>query len=181
LITRNAPNAAQGTFKAKLVRAVPLWTVNAVERVTNGDFSSFTAGWTQLSGGSLAIAAGQGVLTTTGAGSRFERGVTLEAGAYYRVSMDLIEFSGVVNAKMTLMRNAAGNYATIGTITASVPGKVSFIIYAPATDAIISVSGDNVNAGTVTVDNISIRKLDTFCNPLTLVNTTSPGWQEIEA
>lgn len=159
----------------------PLWVASATELVTNGDFSNGTSGWSAFSGGSLAVTNSQGVLTTSGAGSRFERGVTLEAGSYYQVSMDVVALVGSTLARLTLMRGPGGNYSTIGSASLSATGKISFIVLASAADSIISIGGDNVNSGTITVDNISVRKLDSLCNPLTLANTASTGWQEIEA
>lgn len=158
----------------------PLWVADDAQLVTNGDFSGGTAGWFVTGGGSMAVNSGQATLTTTaGQVSRFERGVTLEAGAYYEASVDLVSISGVASARLSLIRDSAGGFRGIASLGLSAPGKIVFAFMAPATDAIIQIVGDSVNAGTMVVDNVSIRKLDSLCNPLQMINTTTDRWQEI--
>lgn len=74
LVTRNFPASTAGTFRARLVRAAPLWQVDLAQLVTNGDFSGGATGWSVTGGGSLAVNSGQATLTTVaGQASRFER------------------------------------------------------------------------------------------------------------
>lgn len=179
LVTRNFPGGFSGTVRARLVRASPLWLVELVQRVINGDFASGTTGWFVTGGGSMAVDSGQATLTTVASQpSRFERGVVLEANAYYEASCDLISLSGVTAARLNLIRDAAGNYRGIAGMGKNSPGKIVFVFQAPATDAIIQIQGDNTNAGTVVVDNVSIRKITSLCNPLTLVNINPDRWSE---
>lgn len=159
----------------------PLWISNATELVANGDFSSGTTGWSPLGSAGFTVTAGQASLTySAGQNSRVERGVILEAGKYYQVSADVISITGVTNARLALIRGAAGAYATIGQVDATNTGKISFVILSSATDTIISMkTGDTVNSGTVVWDNLSVRKLDSVCNLMQMFNTTTDRWVEI--
>lgn len=180
LVTRNFPAGLVGTVRAKLIRVAPLWLVELVQRLTNGDFASGTAGWFVTGGGSMNVNNGQATLTTVASqASRFERGVTLEPNAYYEASCDLISLSGVTAARLNIIRDAAGNYRGIAGMGKNSPGKIVFVFQAPATDAIVQVVGDSTNAGTVVVDNVSIRKITSLCNPCALINTNSDRWSEM--
>lgn len=157
-----------------------LYTAATTNIVVNGDFSNGTTGWSAYSGGTISVNAGQATLTTAASqNSRFERGVVLETDAYYEISADLISVSGVTFGRMTLCRDLAGNYRVISRVDRNTAGRMVVVIKAPATDAIIQIQGDSTNAGTVVVDNISIRKITSLCNPLLLTNITSDRWQEI--
>lgn len=158
----------------------PLWVASATELVTNGDFAGGAAGWTPLDC-TLNASSGQAVITTTqGNNSRVERGVNLEQGATYLVTADLVGLSGNTEARVRLQRGAAGNYASIGTQVLTSVGKFSFVVIAPATDSIISLRGDGSSAGTVTYDNVSVRKLDSLCKPMVTSNFNSDRWQEVQ-
>lgn len=162
----------------------PLWVASAAELVTNGDFNSGTSGWAAKGPGAIQVINGQCVLTTSsGVNSRFERDLTLEPNKYYLCECDAIGRTGNTVTRLQILRGEAGNWAQTGfaEITgATTSGKLQFIFLAPAADALVQIRGDGVNAGTITVDNISVRKLDSLCNPLTLTNTASTGWQEVQ-
>lgn len=174
-------NGVAASCIIKNISFKPLWVANATELVANGDFASGTTGWSQLSSAVLTVNAGQGSISYAAAqNSRVERGVVLEANTYYVVSADVVSITGVTSARLTLIRGAAGSYATLGQADLTAAGKVNFVILSPATDAIISLrTGGTVNSGTIVWDNVSVRKLDSVCNPLQLVNTTSDRWQEV--
>lgn len=158
----------------------PLWTLDTTQLITNGDFTNDTSGWVVMSGGSLSVSSGVATLTTaSGQPSRFEQGVILEPLAWYEYSADLNSFSGVVAVRLQMLRGSAGAFRQILGINYTSSGKMSFVFQAPASDAIAQITGDSTNAGTVVVDNVSLRKLTSICNPLTLVNTTSDRWQEV--
>lgn len=158
----------------------PLWSVEGIERVTNGDFSGGTTGWAAQSGGSIGVTSGQATLTTVAAqASRFEQSVTVEANAYYLVMLDVISLTSVTRAAVQIIRGAAGNYASVAFSQRTSPGKIAVVFRAPATDVMVQVYGDSTNAGSVVVDNVSIRKLPTICNPMTLVNVTTERWSEV--
>lgn len=157
-----------------------IWSVDATERVTNGDFANGTTGWAVQSGGSIAVTSGQATLTTTAAqASRFEQSLNLEANAYYIATLDVIALNTSTKAEMAIIRGAAGNYVTTVWRGRTSAGKLVFVFRAPATDAMVQVYGDSTNAGSVIVDNVSVRKLTSLCNPLSLVNTTTDRWMEV--
>lgn len=158
----------------------PLYTADATNIVVNGDFSNGATGWAAYSGGAISVTSGQATLTTAASqNSRFERGVVLETDAYYEISADLISVSGAVFGRMTLCRDLPGNYRVIARAERSAAGKMVAVIKAPANDAIIQIQGDSTNAGTVVVDNVSIRKITGLCNPCALINTNSDRWSEM--
>lgn len=104
--------------------------------------------------------------------------MVLEASAYYEASADVISFSGVTAARLFVIRGVAGNYRAIANLSITTPGKIVFVFQAPADDALVQILGDNVNAGTVVVDNVSIRKITSICNPATLINSNPDRWSE---
>lgn len=159
----------------------PLYTTNATEIVNNGDFSNGTTGWSNDGGATLTVNTGQANLTTVaGQNSRTTQAVTLEAGSYYQFSFDLVSLSGNANARLNVIRGAAGSFAAIGGLTTSTIGRNSFVLLAPASDAGVQVRSDSNATGSIVFDNVSIRKLDTLCNPLQMINTSSDRWQEID-
>lgn len=156
----------------------PLWTEDAAQLVTNGDFTD-SAGWSTQGSASLSVSGGQATLTTVASQSgRAERGVVLEAGGYYVVSADLVSLT-VTSARLSLIRGAAGSYQRIGIMQLNAAGRFVFIVRSPATDALIQVLGDDTNAGTVVFDNVSVKKVTSLCNPMQMVNCTSDRWQEV--
>lgn len=180
--TRNNP----GTLINCVIKNIsfkPLWVSSATELVTNGNFSNGTANWYVTGSGSIAVTGEQCTLTTASqTNSRFEQGLTLEANAYYVAEADIVSISGVTQARLWILRGELGNYKVISVASATSNNtKLRFVFMAPASDALVQINGDSTNAGSITVDNISVRKIISLCNPLTLVNTASTGWQEIEA
>lgn len=158
----------------------PLWVAGATELVTNGNFSNGTTGWT-ADNGTISVVSGQGVLTTTaGQNSRFAQTLSVDAGAYYEISCDLVALSGVTSATLNFRRGAAGAFTTILETSRTSAGRMSFIAMATGTDVMVQIRGDATNAGTVTVDNISVRKLDSLCNPMVASNFNPDRWQEVQ-
>lgn len=182
LITRNVPNNSVGVFRHKFLRAFPIGTRTGPQLVPNGDFATDLSGWYINGSGSIAWSGEQAVLTcVSGKQSRMERTVTLEAGEMYIATADISAMSGVTQARLNMLHGPAGNYAAIQNAQVASAGmRITNIFRAPANDAMIQIVGDSTNAGTITVDNITLYKLTDFCNPLSLVNTASTGWQEIK-
>jgi len=176
---RNVPGVPASCI-IKNISFRPLWVAGSTELVTNGDFSNGTTGWA-ADNGTISVVSGQGVLTTTaGQNSQFAQTLSVGAGVYYEISCDLVALSGVTSATLNFRRGAAGGFTTIFETSRASAGRMTFIAMATGTDVMVQIRGDGTNAGTVTVDNISVRKLDSLCNPMTLVNTNPDRWQEID-
>lgn len=174
------PANANQTVRIKKPSVKSLLTINTTEVVSNGNFSNGITGWNTIAGGSIGVNSGQVTLTTAaGQPSRFEQQLTLEQGNYYIAEVDLISLNTVTGLRLLISRSTAGNFALIGDVNRATPGKATVIFFATAPDAIIQVRGDGVNAGTLVADNVSLKKINNICNPLTLVNTTPDRWQEV--
>lgn len=183
LITRNVPNNSVGVFKHKFLRAFPIGTRTGPQLVLNGDFNTDVSGWSVNGGASVAWSNGQAVLTVAAqTSSRMERSVLLEAGEMYVATADIIAVSGPSSVRLNMLQGAP-TYTNINNaqVTAQAGMRITNIFRAPASDALIQIVSGEAVAGSITVDNITLYKLTDFCNPLTLTNTASTGWQEIEA
>lgn len=158
----------------------PIGTANQTQLIANGDFSNGTAGWSVLSGGSLAVTSGQATLTTTAnQNSRLDKGLILEAGSYYQASVKILSINSLSFVSLRVIRGVAGNYTGIASQNITSAGVISFIFMATATDAIIQVTGDGFNAGSFVFDDVSLRKMDTLCNPAIMVNSTPERWVQV--
>lgn len=158
-----------------------LGTLNATELVANGTFNAGTAGWSPQGGGIIEVVDGQLLLTILeNQNSRLDKSINVVGGAYYRLSIHIVGFTGIPSVRISVIRGAAGNYAQIASRVVNVNGVMSVIFMSPSTDCIIQVSRDGNLAGTVTVDNISLMRYEGLCNPITLTNVTSANWEDLE-
>lgn len=177
---RSLANQNNANISLRNISIKPLYTLAATQRVTNGDFSGGTTGWAAHNGGAIAVSDGQVTLSTvSGQPSRFERGVGLQAGKHYEASVDIVSMT-VTQCSLSIIRGAAGNYASVASAKATAVGRLTFVFLAQAADALIQVYGDGVNAGTVVVDNVSVREITALCNPMQLANINPDRWEEIE-
>lgn len=158
-----------------------LYSLTESQLIINGDFSAGTTGWSVQNANSFSVVSGRGVLVTTpDQNSRVERPVVLEPGSYYEVSVDVVNITPTHSARINVIRGVAGNYAGIaGESNATATGKRSLVFLAPASDALIQIVCGNPTEATLTIDNVSVRKLNSLCNPIVLHNTTPDRWAEL--
>ncbi len=183
LITRNGQNAMTGTYRHKFLRAFPIGIPTGPELVANGNFDTDASGWFTNGGGQIAWSSGRAVLSLqAGIQSRMERSIVLEPGELYIATADIITFSGTTIARLNILRGMPGNYAGIQNAQVNIiQNKIVNIFRAPAADALVQIVGDSTNAGSITVDNVSVRKLKDVYNPIALNNVVPEQWQEIPA
>ena len=169
------------TCVIKNISLKPLWVTNVTELITNGNFNSGTSGWGVNGGGTFNVVGGQAQLEcVAGQTSRIEQRVTgLQTGAYYLYTADLISATGC-NARLNVIRDEDGGYRGMGGQTVNVGStnaKLQHVFKAPSSSLLFQLSNDaGPTGGTLVWDSVSLRKLDSLCNPLVLSNTTSPGW-----
>lgn len=161
----------------------PLWVADAAELLANGAFNTDIAGWfavnstTAWSSGTLRVDVAAGV--TGGANQSLPE---LTAGKYYVVSATVAEVGPSATASVVALRQAAGSFAVLNSASVTSAGTVTFVFMATASDAQISLRSANASAASYSrFDNVTVRELTTLCNPVTLTNTASTGWQEVEA
>lgn len=180
--TRNNPGTEINCI-IKNISFRPLWVASATELLANGAFNTDTAGWSAInstvawSSGTLRVEVAAGV--TGGATQNLPM---LTAGKYYLLTATVAEVGPSATASVVALRQAAGSFAVLNSASVTAAGTVSFVFMATASDAQISLRSANASAATYCrFDNVSVRELTSLCNPLTLINTVSTGWQEIEA
>ena len=164
--TKSAFLAAVGGVEAAGIIAIGPYDVpGAPERVTNGDFSTGTAGWTAFNGASLSVAAG--ILTLRGTGSDtpgFQQALSLTKGQAYRFRGKLRMSNGQQPA-LHVTRNPANlsSAATIHSDTLTTLHEVTSTF--SAEEATIYVGGRQTAAASVLsseFDDLSVREVLPF-------------------
>ena len=127
------------------------------EKVSNGNFANGTTGWSWTSS-TIAVNNGELEISSTALGGRAEQSLTLETGKWYQVTA-IVRNGSATTVGISLVRGPAGSYATLGDQTISAYGTfaISFLAYATGTDALVQAKAGS--AGTIFVDNISVREV----------------------
>lgn len=171
------------TCVIKNISFKPLWVANAAELLTNGNFDTNTSGWfVGGTGTTITWSSGQATLNCIeGQPSRMEQQITnLEAGAYYVATASITGTTGVILARLNIIRGAAGGYVAVSNTQVGTGASQPVNVFlAPASDVMVQIVGDSTNAGTVTVDKISLRKLNSLCNPMVTSNFNPDRWSNM--
>jgi len=154
------------------------------EVVKNGTFDTSTTSWGGNNLSAPRVVDGRIEFSTIpgqAPQSRVEQALTLDPGSWYLVTGDFIGATNNQFAEIGIIRNAAGTYRAIRAQRLTAPGKFHFIFRAMDSDAIISLRGSTSPSeeGTVTMDNISMVKIQTLCNPIVLQNVVPEQWQQV--
>lgn len=125
------------------------------ELVTNGDFSSGTADWTNRStgAGTFSVSGGAAVVTGVDGTSRgwFTQTRTTVVGAYYKIAFDYTHTSGTVNLIF-------GSTSGTGSLSLTSSGQKTIYLVASSTATFIGFQTAS-GGGNGTIDNISVREL----------------------
>lgn len=153
----------------------PLWVASTTELVTNGGFSS-SAGWTvgpytTISGSACRIALATEATSTT-------RPVVVDGTKQYLLSYTVTEHS-TGSVRVSLFANGRHYLGVDRITTGAYTELVTFNRSGGSFTNTIAVQGGYAGVSTAAITNISLREITSICNPLTLVNTASTGWQEI--
>lgn len=169
------------TAVIKNISYKPLWVVNAAELLSNGTFNTDTAGWSAInstvtwSSGTLRVDVAAGV--NGGANQNLPM---LTAGKYYLVTATVAEVGPSATASVVALRQAAGSFAVLNSASVTAAGAVSFVFMATASDAQISLRSANASADTYCrFDNVSVRELNSLCNPMVTSNFNPDRWREV--
>jgi hypothetical protein len=123
----------------------------ATELVTNGTFDTDTSGWTVVYG-DFASVGGKGVLTYTDASATVSQQLSVEAGKVYQITGS-ITAATTASPRLKVGSTVGGNdYKQLSAVG-------SFDIVIVASTATISFYLQNLAAGYVSYDNISVKEL----------------------
>lgn len=153
----------------------PLWVASSTELVTNGSFTS-SAGWTvgpytTISGSACRIELATEATSTT-------RPVVVDGTKQYLLSYTVTEHS-TGSVRVSLFANGTHYLGVDRITTGAYTELVTFNRSGGSFTNTIAVQGGYAGVSTAAITGISLREITTICNPLTLVNTASTGWQEI--
>lgn len=153
----------------------PLVSGYGSEMVANGDFNSAT-GWTLTAGATISngeLNINSAVVCTT------TQPIATLNDRTYEVSYTIKSISaGSVRAILygRGMQYVGPSRNSVGVFTEI----VRFNAAGGSFTNTISIQGGHASNTVVVVDDVSVREVLGFCNPLTLTNTASTGWQEID-
>ncbi len=140
---------------AWLADTVPETFTSADELVTNGTFTTNTAGWAGASGGTLSVSSGALVITqgTAGQFGQAQQSLTLVPGKTYRFTFTVGANGGIVQMQFN------GFTYDYSTLPAGDYVRYFVAMGAAATIVLAHRNGDAVGS-TVSFDNISVRVTD---------------------
>lgn len=129
-----------------------LGLVRGAEQVTNGDFVSGLAGWTNTSN-HWTWADGRATMPSTSSFLPLEQTLTLTTDVRYEVTFNVVAVTDTVNC---FVRNPGTSSTTVLAITSTGEKRVTFV--ANSTERSFGFAR-NASAAAITIDNISIRPL----------------------
>ena len=131
------------------------------EKITNGDFSSGTTGWSGWNtNAQISVSGGQMTVTQPVGGNQVGVGNTTAfatvVGRTYAVSLDLVSFVGAIQIRIGDF-NGSNNAGTF--LFSESAGRKTGYFVANSTIAHVNVATASAAGSTITFDNISVREL----------------------